>query len=597
MALAAVLAAALFAAGCGTKSGGVPTEGRTPGSLEGTVFVDDYNGGLARSASAETTAPEGKRPLAGATVALSSGTTTTTNANGYFFLSNLAGGSYTLTIAHPNFATATLSVTVTAGATTNLNETESADEMTMAPPSDEVGALVVSAFASATIPTPVTMTVYINGESTGKQTSPTAVFDNLAAGATYTVSVQATGYQTPAPQEAHITAGQTTTVTFGIETTTGNFSPAATIVTPVENQRFQQGSPVTFTGTGLDSEDGNLSGTSLAWSSSVDGALGTGGLLQKSNLSAATHTITLTVTDSAGSTAADTVVIAVVATTENHAPTATIFTPTSGTAYTAGQTVLFTGAGTDQEQGGLTGTSLTWTSSRDGALGTGSLLSLTDLTVGTHTITLTAQDSTGLSGSATITVTINAATGATGPTAAIATPAQDAEYTVGQTVVITGSATDNEDGVLTGTSLEWTSSRDGALGTGPLLTKSNLTVGGHVITLTAEDSAGNTDTATVSITINAAGANQAPTAAIATPTAGAAYTSGRYILFTGAATDPEDGAVAVGSLDWSSSLDGSLGAGATLLLNTLADGTHVITLTATDSDGLSDTATVTITVE
>ena len=50
-----------------------------------------------------------------------------------------------------------------------------------------------------------------------------------------------------------------------------------------------------------DQQDGNLSGV-ISWSSSIDGPLGAGGTLSVF-LSAGTHAITATVTDSAGATA------------------------------------------------------------------------------------------------------------------------------------------------------------------------------------------------------------------------------------------------------------------------------------------------------
>ena len=52
-----------------------------------------------------------------------------------------------------------------------------------------------------------------------------------------------------------------------------------------------------FNGTAYDFKDGELNETSLSWTSSLDGSLGTG---EKVNvtLSIGTHTITLTATDS-----------------------------------------------------------------------------------------------------------------------------------------------------------------------------------------------------------------------------------------------------------------------------------------------------------
>ncbi len=54
---------------------------------------------------------------------------------------------------------------------------------------------------------------------------------------------------------------------------------------------------------------------------------------------------------------------------------------------------MFNGEVFDYEDGNLTGTSLNWTSSKDGYLGNGSAINKTGLSTGTHTITLTAEDS------------------------------------------------------------------------------------------------------------------------------------------------------------------------------------------------------------
>lgn len=597
-ALSGVCAGAVFllavVSGCGGKSATVPSPFYGKGNLEGTVFVDEYN--AARSAGAATSAPSGKVALASATVAIDTGESDITDAQGYFLITDIQDGPYTLTMSHPNYGTETHTVTVVANTTANLNEVLGNDAMTLHPAA--TGTLVVSAYASSTVPTPITTaTVWIDGASTGVQTDPVATFDNIAAGATYTVVVKADGYQDPAEQQAAITEGQTTTLSFGLMPTSGNFPPAASIITPTDDARFTEGATITFSGAGVDSEDGNLTGSSLVWTSSEDGQLGTGTMLEKNDLSVATHTITITVTDSGGETGNDTVVIGVIASTENTAPTATIVTPTSGTTYTSGQSIGFSGAGTDAEDGTLTGSSLVWTSSLDGSLGTGNLLTLTDLSVGTHTITLTATDSTSLTGTDTVTITVNQASTANAPTAVIATPASGAEYVEGQNIIFSGSATDPEDGTLTGTSLAWSSSIDGSLGTGTMLTKSNLSVGAHTITLTATDSDSNSDTETITITIVESTGNAAPTATIVTPPDGSTFSSGDYIWFSGAGTDAEDGTLTGTSLVWTSSEDGPLGTGASVLKNDLSTGTHTIILTVTDSGNLTDTATVSITVQ
>jgi hypothetical protein len=67
-------------------------------------------------------------------------------------------------------------------------------------------------------------------------------------------------------------------------------------------------------------------------------------------------------------------------------------------------------------------------------------------------------------------------------------------------VYLSGSAYDVDDGVLTGTALQWTDNVEGALGSGSFLPV-NLQPGTHTLTLTATDSDGNAVTATTTITL------------------------------------------------------------------------------------------------
>ena len=52
------------------------------------------------------------------------------------------------------------------------------------------------------------------------------------------------------------------------------------------------------------------------------------------------------------------------------------------------------------------------------------------------------------------------------PVAVISSPADGASFTQGESITFTGSATDLEDGALTGASLVWASNIDGEIGTG-----------------------------------------------------------------------------------------------------------------------------------
>ncbi len=103
--------------------------------------------------------------------------------------------------------------------------------------------------------------------------------------------------------------------------------------------------------------------------------------------------------------------------------------------------------------------SLIWTSSIDGEIGTGTSFSRSDLSVGTHTITLTVTDSQGATGTDSVSITINPSGGgsyylpdtgqtacydASGAVISCTGTGQDGEYSINLM-----SFTDNGNGTVT----------------------------------------------------------------------------------------------------------------------------------------------------
>ncbi|MFA6109848.1 MAG: SUMF1/EgtB/PvdO family nonheme iron enzyme [Candidatus Latescibacterota bacterium] len=93
----------------------------------------------------------------------------------------------------------------------------------------------------------------------------------------------------------------------------------------------------------------------------------------------------------------------------NATPTVTISAPPDKSTFRQHTSIVLSGSATDLEGGALAGTSLSWTSSLDGPLGSGNAVTVSSLRSGTHTITLTATDSKGASATASLTVVITAA--------------------------------------------------------------------------------------------------------------------------------------------------------------------------------------------
>jgi hypothetical protein len=293
----------------------------------------------------------------------------------------------------------------------------------------------------------------------------------------------------------------------------------------------------------------------------------------------------------------------------NTAPAVTITSPGNGSSSTAGQPVTFIATATDTEDGNVTG-NISWSSNRDGAIGSGGTVSTSALTVGSHTITASVTDSGGLSGSAFITITVTAAN--TAPTVgnqAVAanedTPLSvtlsglDAEQCELQFVVVSGPAKGTLGAITNNGCTGGTPNTDTAVLT--YTPGANLN-GSDSFTYRVSD-ASLTSEATVSITINAV--NDGPIAANRSMTT----VVGTGVTILMGATDVDGCELAFSVVQLPSS--GTLGAiandacasgnpnsdTARVTYTPNAPGIHTFTYKASDGVTDSNTATVTVTVD
>jgi hypothetical protein len=274
-----------------------------------------------------------------------------------------------------------------------------------------------------------------------------------------------------------------------------------------------------------------------------------------------------------------------------NAPALDLLAPATGLTVLQGDPVSFEANAYDVEDGELSA-SIQWTSSRNGSIGSGALLTTSSLFAGTHVITATVVDADGNAVSKTLSLNVQP-NGDTPPTIALLAPAEGLIVTQGAVINFQAVASDAQDGDRTA-NLQWTSSINGSIGSGGSISVSTLSVGAHQIVATVDDTAGNSANAVVNIVVQPP-ANTAPTVTVTSPANGAALTAGQSFALSGTASDAEQGNLS-SSLQWI--LDGTTtiatGANANAVISTA--GAHTITARVTDSGGLTGERIVNVSV-
>ena len=315
-----------------------------------------------------------------------------------------------------------------------------------------------------------------------------------------------------------------------------------------------------------------------------------------SGVALGTSTVTVTATDPGGKSATDAFTVTV--SPVNQPPTVVNQIPDQ--AVTVGATTTVSIDGVFDDPDGENANLSYSVESSDDALATVTL-SGTDLTirgvaVGTPTVTVTAEDSAGDSVTDTFTVTVSPANQP--PTVVNQIP--DQAVTVGATTTVSiDGVFDDPDGENANLSYSVESSDD-ALATvtlsGTDLTIRGVAVGTPTVTVTAEDSAGDSVTDTFTVTVSPA--NQPPTVVNQIPDQAVTVGATTTVSIDGVFDDP-DGENANLSYSVESSDDALATvtlSGTDLTIRGVAVGTPTVTVTAEDSAGDSVTDTFTVTV-
>jgi len=315
-----------------------------------------------------------------------------------------------------------------------------------------------------------------------------------------------------------------------------NARPVAKILSPADQAGFQENVAVSFQGSATDFEDGSITtGDSFGWSSDKDGFLGSGTTVTRSNLSSNVHRVTLSVTDSDGATGIASIVVRI------NMPPVMDFTPPDNAVIFTGQTIAFTGVGTDTDNSAifpdrmnwyLDGSALPWTP------GTGTdSFSIPDgvLTAGEHLVRLAGTGGATV-GSVTHAFTIGAAR------SAVTTPSANTRFDPGATITCTGVPASV--GLLT---MEWWENWNvaGAVRLGQNTPLSlTLPIGRHVLTYVGTDSQNVVSTSSVSVVVE-----RLPQMAVL-PASGSVLFVAATIPFTGMGTDTNNASIPVASMTW-----------------------------------------------
>jgi hypothetical protein len=306
---------------------------------------------------------------------------------------------------------------------------------------------------------------------------------------------------------------QSNPLTFAWSVTTGSTSsdttrPSASIATPTVATSFTATTAsLSLGGTAAD----NVGVASVTWSNSRGGSGTASGTTTWSvpsiGLQTGSNVITITAHDAAGNIGADSLTVTYNApSADTTAPAVTISGPTSATTYTATSSPL-TLSGTASDNVGVA--QVSWVTDR-GASGTAS--GTTNWTAagitlqgGTNIVTVTARDAAGNTKTDVLTVTYQVATSdTTPPTISIAGPTTGSTWSTKTAVVTLGGTASDNRGV---TAVTWTNNRGGSgfsSGTTSWSVPSVPLQGGtNVITVTAQDAAGNKGTDVLTVTYTA----------------------------------------------------------------------------------------------
>jgi hypothetical protein len=372
-------------------------------------------------------------------------------------------------------------------------------------------------------------------------------------------------------------------------------APTVSIATPTSVTTYASTTTsIALGGTAAD----NVGVSSVSWVSDRGGSGTATGTTNWSipvvGLQVGNNVITVTARDAAGNAGTDILTVTYTA-PDTTVPVVTITGPTTGSSYsTSSSTMTISGTGSDN----VGVTAVTWSTDR-GSSGTASgttnwTASPVALQSGANVVTVTARDAAGNLGKATLTVTYTPPD-TSAPAISILGPTSSPSYNTTSSVVTLGGTSSDNMGV---TAVTWANNRGGSgfsSGTTNWSVPSVALQGGsNVITMTAQDAAGNKGMAVLTVNYTVPDTT-APVVSITSPTSAATYDTTSSSFSMGGTASDNAGVVKV---TWQNSTGGSGTATGTTAWSvppmTLVLGTNVITVTAFDAAGNGSTATLSV---
>jgi len=294
-------------------------------------------------------------------------------------------------------------------------------------------------------------------------------------------------------------------------TTRMDKKPKVQITAPTADGYYYRDQPIEFLGTVEDDEDAPED-LAVTLESSKEGALDItvlpdGVITGTLSLKKGSHNLVLQAEDSAGQPTSDTVLISVLG--PNEPPACEITGPETGSSFDPIEVILLEALSTDPDVPSNM-LQVLWMSNVDGLLGITEpntdgvvILPVDGLSAATHLITIEVQDEVGARCNDSITLTVGEP-----PTLTVLLPEADSVHITGEPVTFQAAVTDGEDrpDLIT---LTWNSSIDGVISTTGAdstglanFALDDLSAGMHVLTVTAEDTAGLTNSALISFSVN-----------------------------------------------------------------------------------------------